>query len=220
MLLEEFHDGEHELDGDMVIGGPVNREEEFHPAYWPESWTTGADGRFRIGGLVPEKVLARLHFRHPDFADDDLIVSTGLPVSESLRASNVKPVDASFTHTLEPARPVTGIVSDQATGKPLVGVIVEMVPARMRPGYEGNVHVLARTDESGRYRAAGAVGDRYSVTVYPDPASGYLSIMKRESPWPTGAKVLEVNVAVPRRPRACAGGWCRGTGTCRSPGRA
>ena len=40
-------------------------------------------------------MFARLHFRHPDFADDDVFVSTGLPLSDWLRAFNVKPVDAS-----------------------------------------------------------------------------------------------------------------------------
>ncbi len=57
-------------------------------------------------------MVALLHFRHPDFADDSLIVSTGLALSDWMRAS-LKPVDARFTHTLEPARPVTGVVTDE-----------------------------------------------------------------------------------------------------------
>ena len=81
---------------------------------------------------MPEKMFARIHFRHPDFADDDVFVSTGLPLSDWLRAFNVKPVDAKFTHTLEPARPVTGVVTDKETGKPLAGVLVEMIPMRMK----------------------------------------------------------------------------------------
>ena len=198
VLLEEFHDRENELEGDWVVGGHVNRDEEFQPEHWPRSWTTGSDGRFRIEGIVPEKVFASLHFRHPDFADDDVIVSTGVPVSDWLRAFNVKPVNARFTHTLEPARPVTGTVTDQETGKPLAGVHVEILPTRKPNRYGGNMPVHATTDSTGRYRAAGTAGELYWVSVYPEPGSGYLSVVKRRNRWPTGAKVLEVDVAVPR----------------------
>ena len=38
-------------------------------------------------------MFAQIHFRHPDFADDDVVVSTGLPLSDWLRAFNVKPVE-------------------------------------------------------------------------------------------------------------------------------
>ena len=138
-------------------------------------------------------MLAHLHFRHPDFADDDLFVSTGLPVSDWFR--EVKPVEPKFTHTLEPARPVAGVVTDKETGKPLPGVHVEMSPMRQNR-YGGNVTVSARTDASGRYRAAGAAGDDFRVTAYPDPGSGYIPIEKRHQGWPAGAKVLEVNLAL------------------------
>ena len=147
---------------------------------------------------MPEMMFARIHFRHPDFADDDVVVSTGLPLSDWLRAFNVKPVDAKFTHTLEPARPVTGVVTDKETGKPLAGVLVEMIPMRMRNRYGGNYTVLARTDASGRYRAAGAAGDTYRVVAYPDPASGYLPVEKKRNEWPAGAKVLEIDLALPK----------------------
>jgi RNA polymerase sigma factor (sigma-70 family) len=198
VLLEEFHDGENELEGDWVSGGRVNYDEEFRPDYWPESWTTGADGRFRIEGIVPEKVVAQLHFRHPDWADDDLIVSTGLPLNDWLRAFNVKPVDARFTHTLEPARPVTGVVTEKETGRPLGGVLVNMLPTRMTNRYGGFMAVRTTTDASGRYRAAGGAGEFFWVTVYPEPGSGFIPIQIRRNRWPTGAKALDVNVALPK----------------------
>ena len=141
-------------------------------------------------------MFARIHFRHPDFVDDDVLVSTKLPLSDSLRAPNVKPVGAKFTHILEPARPVTGVVTDKETGKPLAGVFIEMIPMGNRSG--GNYPVLARTDASGRYRGAGAAADSYWVTAYPDPASGYLAVEKQRNEWPAGSKVLEVNLAVPK----------------------
>ena len=36
---------------------------------------------------MPKMMVAQIHFRHPDFADDDVVVSTGLPLSDWLRAS-------------------------------------------------------------------------------------------------------------------------------------
>ena len=201
VLLEEFHEGDNELEGDWVTVGRLSHDEEFRPNYWPESWTTGADGRFLIEGIVPEKMVAHLHFRHSDFADDDLIVSTGLPLTKSLRALfGVKPVDARFTHTLEPARPVTGLVSDKKTGHGLAGVLVEMTPSRPRNS-GGNTTVTAKTDASGRYRAAGTAGENYHVSVYPDPGSGYIPVVKRQNRWPSGAKTLEVNFALAKAPR-------------------
>jgi hypothetical protein len=149
---------------------------------------------------VPEKTFARIHFRHPNFADDDVLVSTGLPLPDSLRQFNIKPFDAKFTHTLEPARPVTGVITDKETGKPLADVFIEMIPMRNRSG--GDYSIFARTDASGRYRAAGAAGDSYWVAAYPDPASGYLSVRKERNEWPAGAKVLEINIAVPKPQRS------------------
>ncbi len=198
VLLEEFHDSENELEGDWVSGGRVNYDEEFRPDCWPESWTTDADGRFTIEGIVPEKTLAQLHFRHSDFADDNLIVSTGLPLTGWLRTFDVKPVDARFTHTLEPARPVTGIVTEKETGRPLAGVLVNMLPTRRTNRYGGFMAVRTTTDTSGRYRVAGGAGESFWVTAYPDPGSGFIPIEKRQNRWPTGAKALDVNVALPK----------------------
>ncbi len=197
VLLEDFRDSENELEGDGVSAGDV-RDHEPQFDFWPSSWTTDKDGRFQIEGIVPKMMVAQIRFRHPDFADDDVVVLTGLPLSDWLRAFNVKPVDAKFTHTLEPARPVIGVVTDKETGRPLAGVLVEMIPMRMRNRYGGSQRVLARTDASGRYRAAGAAGDFYHVTAYPDPASGYLSVVKKRNEWPAGAKVLEIDLAVPK----------------------
>ncbi len=198
VLLEDFRDTDNELEGEMLSCGPIDEPNDNRPDYWPGSWTTGADGRFRIEGIVPEKMFARLHFRDPNFADDNLIVSTGLALTDWLRAFGTQPVDAKFTHTLEPARPVVGVITDKQTGKPLAGVLVEMLPARMTNRYGGMTPTLVKTDASGRYRAAGASGDNYWVSVFPEPGSGYLPLLKRDNRWPSGMKVLTIDLALPR----------------------
>ena len=149
-------------------------------------------------GSYPRRCSPGCNFRHPDFADDDLFVSTGLPLPDWLDAFNVKPVDARFTHTLEPARPVTGVVTDKETGQPLAGVLVQMIPSRNTNRYGGDVSVFATTDASGRFRAAGAAGETFWVTACPDAGSGYLPLLTRDNRWPVGAKVLSVNLSLPK----------------------
>jgi RNA polymerase sigma factor (sigma-70 family) len=198
VTLESLRDGQNELENDEITGGRLGAGDEFRSDYWPRAWTTDDDGRFRIEGVVQEKMFARLRFRHTDFADDGLLVSTGPPVDGSPLELDVKPMDARFTHALEPARPVTGIVTDKETGRPLAGVLVRMVPARTTPRFGGNGPGLVRTDATGRYRAAGASGETYWVTAFPDPGSGYLPLLMRDRPWPAGAEVLNVDLPLPR----------------------
>ncbi len=184
------------LESEAVYGGRTGQDDEFRPEYWPKPWTTDNDGRFRIEGIVPENVLAHLSFRHPDFADDELLVSTGGPMDGWRRELNIKPLDARFTHTLESARPVTGVVTDKETGKPLAGIFVELMPHRENRGYPGIANVTTTTDASGRYRAAGPAGDTYQVTAFPEPDSGYLPLLIRDKRWPIGARTLSVDLAL------------------------
>ena len=173
VLIEDFRDSDSWLEGEWVYGGSYGQYDDDHRLeYWPVAWTTDKDGRFRIEAIVPEKMLAHLHFRHPDFADDDLFVSTGLPVSDWFREA--KPVEPKFTHTLEPARPVAGVVTDKETGKPLPGVHVEMSPMRTEPlrrqrngfGANGCQRTLPRR-RGGRGRLPGHGLPRPRIRLYP-----------------------------------------------------
>ncbi|MEJ7638851.1 MAG: hypothetical protein WKF75_12995 [Singulisphaera sp.] len=156
VLLENFDEmlGD-EMESEGVNGGEVDQPEASRPEYWPGPWMTDADGRFRIEGVVPERMFARLHFRHADFADEDLFVSTGLPPTDWIRAFNIKPVEARFDHTLEPARPVLGVVSDKESGKPLAGVLVQMIPMRHRFGGSRRVGADRRGRPLPRSRGGG-----------------------------------------------------------------
>ena len=163
-------------------------------SHWPKPLTTDADGRFVLE-VVPRGTYALLSFNHPDYAVDEVIVNasnqSGPP--PRLSVSEITPVKPTFTHALEPARPVQGRVTDKATGKPLAGMLVEMTPMRDSGGRSFH----ARTDADGRYRVSGHAGARwYITTVYPPADSGYLAPNNWQSEWPAGARFLEKNFAL------------------------
>ena len=164
------------------------------PAYWPRSRRTDADGRFTFEG-VPRGTYANLSFWQPDYAVDEVTVNTteGGVISPSLKGFEIVPVKPDFNHTLEPARPVQGRVTDKATGKPLSGMLVEMIPMRRH----GGMTFSARTDSDGRYRISGhQTGGMYITTAYPPADSGYLGASDQHHGWPAGARFPEVNFSL------------------------
>ncbi|MGC8641087.1 MAG: hypothetical protein ACP5XB_14575, partial [Isosphaeraceae bacterium] len=112
-------------------------------------------------------------------------------IAPELKAFEIVPVQPTFTHTLEPARPVQGRVTDKETGKPLAGMLVEMIPMRSHGGYG----FRGKTDADGRFRISGHRGLSYMTNVYPRADSGYLPAGGTQG-WPAGAKFLEVNFAL------------------------
>jgi beta-lactamase regulating signal transducer with metallopeptidase domain len=165
------------------------------PSYWPKPSLTDADGRFNLVG-VAQGMFASLTFWHSDYAVDEVAVSTtgDDSLSPSLRAVFGAPVKPTFTHTLEPARPVQGRVTDNEIGKPLAGMLVELLP--MRP-QQGGRSFFTRTDADGHYRISGHAGAwRYITTVYPPANSGYLVASDSKQGWPAGARFLEMNFAL------------------------
>ncbi len=168
------------------------------PPYWPAAVLTDDQGRFTIDGFS-DGANARLTVTHPDFAQEDLHVSTKAQVSEGLRAFEIQPLKPDFKHALAPARPVQGVVTAKDTGKPLAGVIVEVIPW----GTHGGMPFEGRTDAQGRYRVSGEAATSklfgYSITAYPPADSGYVAVtVRHDKDWPAGAKFLEKNLALPR----------------------
>jgi 5-hydroxyisourate hydrolase-like protein (transthyretin family) len=163
-------------------------------AFWPKPTTTDTDGRFLLE-VVPQGSHARLSFNHPDFAVDEVTVSTATDdaTPPGLRASDITPVKPTFTFTLQPARPVQGRVTDKETGQPLAGLLVEMIPMSDRGGHS----FYARTDADGRYRVSGHAGARwYITTVYPPADSGYLAPNNWQTEWPADTRFLQKDFAL------------------------
>jgi beta-lactamase regulating signal transducer with metallopeptidase domain len=170
------------------------------PSYWPQPRTTDADGRFTLEG-IPQGTYSTLTFWHPEYAVDEVTANTTVDgsLTPGLRAFEITPVKPTFTHTLEPAKPVQGRVTDKQTGKPLVGLLVEMIPMRSH----GGMTFHTRTDDDGRYRVSGHGGaNTYFTSIYPPADSGYLAASDNDRNWPAGAKFLEKNFALDKGPIA------------------
>ena len=100
----------------MFIG--LQKDDDKLPPYWPRPRLTDADGRFTFEG-VPRCPQVSVTFWHPDYAVDEVIVDTtesGV-ITPSMKGFEIVPVKPNFTHTLEPARPVQGRVTDKADGQ-------------------------------------------------------------------------------------------------------
>jgi beta-lactamase regulating signal transducer with metallopeptidase domain len=195
VFLGGFHnDATKPLDEIVSASAGVSEADDELPEYWPRRIKTDAEGRFTLGGVPPE-VYASLSFWHPDFAVDEVTVSTVADgtVSPDLKAFEIVPVKPTFIHTLEPARPVQGRVTDKETGKPLAGMTVSMTPMRRHGGWP----FPGKTDADGRFRISGHVADlMYYTNVYPRADSGYLPASDTHQGWPAGAKYLEINFAL------------------------
>jgi RNA polymerase sigma factor (sigma-70 family) len=182
--------------GEAVGLGP--RPQGKTPPYWPAAVLTDNEGRFTFDGFA-EGADARLTVTHSDFAEEDLHVSSKAQVSESFRAFEIQPLKPDFKHALAPARPVQGVITAKDTGKPMAGVVVEVIPW----GTHGGMPFESRTDAQGRYRVSGHAATSkffgYSVTAYPPADSGYVAVsVRHDKDWPAGAKFLEKNLALPR----------------------
>jgi BlaR1 peptidase M56 len=178
------------------MGVGMTPTDDLMPRYWPTPRTTDADGRFTFNGL-PQGTYVHFDFWHPDYAVDEVTVDTmtagGIAkvASMYLKAFEIPPVKPTFTHALEPARPVQGRVTDKQTGQPLAGFLIQMTPMRRH----GGTAFYARTGGEGRYRVSGQSAETYWTAVYPPENSVYLAARDRDRNWPVGAKFLQRDFA-------------------------
>jgi hypothetical protein len=138
------------------------------------SVTTDDAGRFRLRGPGQERV-AVLRVEGPGIESRTLYVlgRPGVDVKDLSRPERRMPgmqrsaspavYGPKFDHITGPSRPVTGVVRDKVTGKPLAGVGIN--------GSSSSAwwqdYVLTKTDAEGRYRLDGLpVVTSYFITVY------------------------------------------------------
>src|SRR5262249_54071845 len=150
---------------------------------------TGADGRFQLRGLGRERI-AQPRIEGPAMEPRLLYVRTRAgdpirPQGEGFNPDSTRPTyfGADFTYAAGPTLPVSGVVRDKDTGKPLVGMRVqsEIVAGT---NVMGDNLVSTTTDKQGRYLLTGlprrkgnqikaAPADKepylHSVRVVPDP---------------------------------------------------
>ena len=158
--------------------------------YWPDPAVTDGEGRFRIDGFS-DQAQAELSIRHDDYVHEALTVSTKAELSDWHKQWNIPPVAPRFSHVLEPARPIVGVVTDQDTGRPIAGVDIEMAVSRA-PQWRFRFHT--KTDDRGRYRVVGVAWNfprELYTNVTPAVTSGYLPTQRHREQWPAGAKELQ-----------------------------
>jgi RNA polymerase sigma factor (sigma-70 family) len=116
----------------------------------PAVLTTGADGRFQLAGVGPDRVVG-LHLEGPAIATADLGVTTG----------------AAVDHLAAASRPIRGVVRDKDTGKPLAGVTL-FLEYWVNPNYQETRWGKAVTDKEGRYELLGlAKAPQYHLAMKP-----------------------------------------------------
>jgi RNA polymerase sigma factor (sigma-70 family) len=156
------------------------------PGIYP-AVVTDAAGHFQIKGVGRERVV-ELVLEGPTIAREHLSVYTrpGKPIHARMFARNpdggrLTYYGADFDHLAAPTRPITGVVRDRDTGKPLAGVTIQSDRfAGCNAGGDSSVHTT--TDKDGRYRLLGmpkgvgnvikavpAPGQPYFQSAYPVP---------------------------------------------------
>lgn len=146
---------------------------------------TDEQGSFRLTGLGKERVV-KLWVEGPDIEHNVLYVLTrpNVNVKELVKSAPNRigiPLalpaiyGPNFEHLAGPTKPITGIVRDRATGKPLADIPIN----GSIPNHWWENYVQVKTDKEGRYRILGLPKDRsYHVTVW-GSQQNYIQVGKK-----------------------------------------
>ena len=152
---------------------------------WPKPALTDEDGRFTIRG-VGRRFKAGLSVIDPRFALQNIFVET-----------DDAPGSKFVTETLEPAKVLTGRVTDAETGKPVPHarlLVVGDVGAVRERRYRVT---RSEADADGRFRANATRGQRFQILAWPADGKTYLRSRKNID-WPKGALEQTVDLALAR----------------------
>jgi RNA polymerase sigma factor (sigma-70 family) len=132
----------------------------------PLQVTTDADGRFRLAGIGPNR-LVEAQLDGPTVTSEHLhmLTRSGEAITITEYEGNPEYGDprrvatyygASFRHVAAPTKPIVGVVRDKDTKKPLAGVTVRSLHLTIRPGFWRSFDLVrTTTDAHGRYRLTG-----------------------------------------------------------------
>jgi RNA polymerase sigma factor (sigma-70 family) len=154
------------------------------------STISGKDGGFRLNGGGCERVMD-VEIQADGFALDRIVVGNRpkfdpKPYNDAAnkRAAAMRdrpPTRAerlygpSVDLIVEPEKPIRGIVKDAETGKPRVGVQVNLTR-----NYQPRLHILATTDEKGQYELRGVrKAASYTVAVDSDLETRHVGVQVR-----------------------------------------
>jgi RNA polymerase sigma factor (sigma-70 family) len=144
----------------------------------PATATTGPDGRFRLGGVGPERV-AEIYVSGPTIATAALYATgrDGADIRATIRRSpSPRPIvfhARRFEYAAAPSKPIEGTIRDKDTGRPIAGIGLRAavydeyspIPA---PG------IRAHFDARGHYRLTGLPrASAYRIFVDPVPGQPY-----------------------------------------------
>jgi RNA polymerase sigma factor (sigma-70 family) len=204
-------------------GYPVENEHLTHPfstalaqLFVPAS--TDAGGRFQLGGIGRERI-AVVEISGPTIETRHVRVMTrpggridrlewkGYPTSGRLTYYG-----ASFDHVAGPTTPITGVVRDKETKKPLAGAIVTSWKLP-NDSLHGRTFIRTTTDKDGRYRLVGMPrGEGSMVNIMGPEGQPYLEV-KMDVPPAQGLESVAVDAELKR------GVWIKGRVTDKATGK-
>jgi beta-lactamase regulating signal transducer with metallopeptidase domain len=143
--------------------------------------TTDAQGQFSIAGVGRERLI-RLNISGPTIQTKEISVVTRDVAAFHVNHGRGSPdwgialyYGTRFTHASAPTQPVSGIITDKDTGKPLAGVRIASDKTAEFPVYGFN-GIEATSDEHGRYRLIGLPKGRGNhVIAIPAKGQPYLA---------------------------------------------
>ncbi len=143
--------------------------------------TSDAEGRIRLTGIGRNR-LVTAQLDGPTVVTEHLYILSRPGESISVRTLQIGPPSvttyygSSFRHVAAPTRPITGVVRDKDTKKPIAGFTIRSHSFEAHPNeFEMIDTVRTTTDAEGRYRLIGMPNDkRYRIVAVPPTDQPYV----------------------------------------------